>query len=116
MNDDQDTRANTAPSQADVAATVDIAQADTEDGIGYRLPPKRSQFRPRQNGNPRGRPPGVKSLCDIVRNIRPQRDGRRAAHKRRGRQPSSTKYRNWCLLLRGRRVATMTESRSRSPT
>jgi hypothetical protein len=69
MNDDQDAPPNIPPSQADVAATVDVAQADTEVRVGYRLPPKRSRFRPGQSGNPRGRPPGVKSLSDIVRKI-----------------------------------------------
>ena len=37
--------------------------------VGYRRPPRHSRFQPGQSGNPRGRPPGVKSLSDIVRKI-----------------------------------------------
>lgn len=40
-----------------------------EEPIGYGRPPKAYRFAPGQSGNPRGRPPGVKSLSDIVRKI-----------------------------------------------
>jgi hypothetical protein len=43
--------------------------ATAEERVGYRRPPKRSRFQPGQSGNPGGRPRGVKSLSDIVRNI-----------------------------------------------
>jgi Family of unknown function (DUF5681) len=37
--------------------------------VGYGRPPKATRFVPGRSGNPRGRPPGVKSLSDIVRKI-----------------------------------------------
>ncbi len=37
--------------------------------VGYGRPPKATRFAPGRSGNPRGRPPGVKSLSDIVRKI-----------------------------------------------
>ena len=37
--------------------------------VGYRRPPKHSQFKPGVSGNPRGRPRGSKSVADIVRKI-----------------------------------------------
>ena len=69
MNDDQDAPRNTLPPQADLAANVEAAGTDAEDRVGYRRPPKHSRFQPGRSGNPRGRPPGVKSLSDIVRKI-----------------------------------------------
>ena len=69
MNDDQDPPRNTPPLQPDVAAAGDAAGADADNRVGYRQPPKHSRFRPGQSGNARGRPPGVKSLPDIVRKI-----------------------------------------------
>jgi hypothetical protein len=48
---------------------VDEAEADINDRVGYRRPPKHRRFQPGQSGNPRGRPLGVKSLSDIVRKI-----------------------------------------------
>src|SRR5271170_5485232 len=68
MNDDQDASRSTLPPQADVAANVE-APAGADNRVGYRRPPKHSRFQPGQSGNPRGRPPGVKSLSDIVRKI-----------------------------------------------
>jgi hypothetical protein len=69
MNDNQDEPRNPLPSRADLARTVEAAAADQDDRVGYRRPPKHSRFQPGQSGNPRGRPPGVKSLSDIVRKI-----------------------------------------------
>jgi replication-associated recombination protein RarA len=33
-----------------------------DDAVGYRRPPKHSQFKPGRSGNPRGRPKGAKNL------------------------------------------------------
>jgi len=35
--------------------------------VGYGKPPRHSQFRPGQSGNPAGRPPGRKNLATIAR-------------------------------------------------
>lgn len=37
------------------------------DEIGYGKPPKKTQFKPGQSGNPKGRPKGSKSLGSVVR-------------------------------------------------
>jgi hypothetical protein len=60
---------NKPPPSKAPGESVDDAEADADDRIGYRRPPKHSRFQPGQNGNPGGRPRGVKSLSDIVRKI-----------------------------------------------
>ena len=40
---------------------------DTDYAVGYRKPPRHSQFRPGKSGNPRGRPKAAKGLKTIVR-------------------------------------------------
>jgi Family of unknown function (DUF5681) len=68
MSNDENASRNTLPRQADVATDVEAA-ADADNRVGYRQPPRHSRFQPGQSGNPRVRPPGVKSLSDIVRKI-----------------------------------------------
>lgn len=35
---------------------------DHDDAVGYRKPPRHSQFKPGQSGNPRGRPKGARGV------------------------------------------------------
>src|SRR5277367_4151965 len=69
MHDDLDPPDKTLTSDIDLAANRNAAEARAGGSIGYRRPPTHSRFRAGQSGNPRGRPPGVKSLSDIVRKI-----------------------------------------------
>jgi uncharacterized protein DUF5681 len=45
---------------------------DQDDGdVGYKRPPRHSQFKPGQSGNPRGRPAGVRNLkADLLDELR----------------------------------------------
>jgi hypothetical protein len=43
--------------------------ASDEEPVGYRRPPKHSQFKPGQSGNPRGRKPGAKGAAQILAGI-----------------------------------------------
>lgn len=45
------------------------AEEGQEDPIGYGRPPKHTQFRPGQSGNPKGRPKGSKNLMKIVEEL-----------------------------------------------
>ncbi|WP_052200730.1 DUF5681 domain-containing protein [Terriglobus sp. TAA 43] len=44
-------------------------QDDSDYEVGYGKPPRHSQFRRGQSGNPAGRPPGRKNLATIVRAV-----------------------------------------------
>jgi hypothetical protein len=39
---------------------------DSEYAVGYRKPPRNTQFQPGQSGNPRGRPRGSKNLATLI--------------------------------------------------
>lgn len=41
----------------------------SEDYVGYRHPPKSTQFKPGQSGNPKGRPRGTRSVGAILQDI-----------------------------------------------
>jgi hypothetical protein len=55
-------------SAADTAAKAAAPPRATDDGydVGYGRPPRHTQFKPGQSGNPRGRPKGAKSEADIL--------------------------------------------------
>ncbi len=38
----------------------------SDDGVGYKRPPRHAQFKPGQSGNPQGRPKGNVSLADMI--------------------------------------------------
>lgn len=42
---------------------------DNDYEIGYKKPPKRTQFQPGQSGNARGRPKGSKSTPALIRSV-----------------------------------------------
>jgi hypothetical protein len=37
--------------------------SNDDDSVGYKKPPKHTQFKPGQSGNPKGRPKGTKNLA-----------------------------------------------------
>jgi hypothetical protein len=45
----------------------DKAEASDEYMVGYGRPPKHSQFKPGQSGNPRGRPKGQRNLTTVIK-------------------------------------------------
>ena len=52
---------------------ADGDEADDEYDVGYKKPPKRTQFKPGQSGNPRGRPKGTKNLkTDLAEALGPE--------------------------------------------
>ena len=43
--------------------------ADDENRVGYKRPPKASQFQPGRSGNPSGKPKGLRSVATELRDI-----------------------------------------------
>jgi hypothetical protein len=41
---------------------------DPHEGVGYKRPPKATQFKPGQSGNARGRPKGAKDFATVIQN------------------------------------------------
>ncbi len=39
---------------------------NSANGVGYRRPPRATQFRPGKSGNPKGRPKGTKNLSTLI--------------------------------------------------
>lgn len=65
-------RQRTRPSRPPPAKPIPVEPLPGEDDVphylvGYRKPPKHSQFKPGHSGNPRGRPREAKGLKTIVR-------------------------------------------------
>lgn len=73
------------PSQPEQPPTSQHEHGDYE--VGYGKPPKHSQFKPGQSGNPRGRSKGARSLKVIAREVFLEKvlvrtaDGERRIHK-----------------------------------
>ena len=47
--------------------------ASSKNGIGYRRPPKASQFKKGTSGNPRGRPRGSRGIGNILHDVTKQK-------------------------------------------
>lgn len=43
--------------------------SNDDEPVGYRRPPKHSQFKPGQSGNPHGRKPGTKGAAQVLASI-----------------------------------------------
>jgi hypothetical protein len=56
---------------------------DPDYTVGYGRPPKASQFKPGQSGNPKGRPKGSKNLSAVLQKVLSQRLPIREGNKRR---------------------------------
>lgn len=53
-----------------------------DESVGYARPPRASQFKPGQSGNPKGRPKGSKNESTILREILQQKIGMRGPNGR----------------------------------
>jgi hypothetical protein len=56
-----------SPSQIDKRSASRSQPRKGEYEVGYKKPPKQSQFKPNQSGNPKGRPKGARSLRTVLR-------------------------------------------------
>lgn len=54
------------PPEADRGGAPDPAGAPGDDSGGYKNPPRHSQFKPGQSGNPKGRPAGSKNFNTLI--------------------------------------------------
>jgi Family of unknown function (DUF5681) len=41
----------------------------SQSGVGYRRPPRATQFKPGKSGNPRGRPKGSRSISSVLNDV-----------------------------------------------
>src|ERR1700693_5473102 len=46
---------------------MDQREREEKELVGYKKPPRHSQFKPGQSGNPKGRPKKVDSVADVLR-------------------------------------------------
>ncbi|TDR84489.1 DUF5681 domain-containing protein [Enterovirga rhinocerotis] len=67
--DDQEEGAHELP----VSLDQETALAQRADYVGFKHPPKATQFKPKQSGNPKGRRPGSKNHETILREILAER-------------------------------------------
>lgn len=54
---------------APVVQTTSERPASSQDEVGYKKPPRHSQFKKGESGNRKGRPKGAKGMSTIVRNV-----------------------------------------------
>jgi hypothetical protein len=87
-------RLNKQPQHAGAAS--DVVVMSNDDSIGYKRPPKGSQFRPGKSGNPRGRTKGaINFKSDLAAEMRE----RITLHDKNGRPLKITKQRALIKML-----------------
>lgn len=77
-------RACPAPDQVPAPGTIDAeanepSEAEDTYNVGYKKPPRHSQFKPGSSGNPKGRPKAAKGLHSLVRDTLTQKVAVRTA-------------------------------------